>query len=356
MKIGIITFHRAINYGAALQSYALLHYLSQNYGEAAIIDYNPQYMQQRYAVLNLRRTLTKKPIKLFENIMDECFCAMQRSKRKTLFEDFTNSMKLDDLSAHYDLVFLGSDQIWNPLLTGKSLDPIYWGQNINAKRICSYAPSMEITRQFDLETTKLISAYLQHIDKLSVRELSLRDFLLSKFNKHSVLVCDPVFLHSASFWLDCSLKTRPLRKPYALLYLVRVSNEIIKKVRKYCHDHKLELIVISNDSHYNIVNNTIISPLDFINYIYHSECVFSTSFHATAFSIIFRKEFYTFSMGNTGNTRVRDLLNFIGISERHITINDTIGNAEAICYDEPMRKLQSLIQNSKQYIKECCYL
>lgn len=163
-------------------------------------------------------------------------------------------------------------------------------------------------------------------------------------------------MHSTSFWLNHSLKTRPLRKPYALLYLVRVSNEIIKKVRKYCQEHKLELLVISNDSHYNISNNTIVSPLDFINYIYHSECVFSTSFHATAFSVIFKKEFYTFSIGNTGNTRVHDLLNFIGISERHITMNNTIGNAEAICYDEPMRKLQSLIQNSKQYIKECCCL
>lgn len=107
MRIGILTFHRAINYGAALQSYALQQYLNDNYGDAYIIDYNPQYMQQRYAVFNLQRTLTKSLIKFFGNVMDECFCITQRHRRKTLFENFTNSMNLGDLDAYYDLVFFG---------------------------------------------------------------------------------------------------------------------------------------------------------------------------------------------------------------------------------------------------------
>ena len=41
MKIGIMTFHWAVNYGAVLQAYALQTYLRNLGHEAYMIDYKP---------------------------------------------------------------------------------------------------------------------------------------------------------------------------------------------------------------------------------------------------------------------------------------------------------------------------
>ena len=48
MKIGIITFHRAVNYGAVLQAYALQHALEGLGAQAEILDYRNRYIESCY--------------------------------------------------------------------------------------------------------------------------------------------------------------------------------------------------------------------------------------------------------------------------------------------------------------------
>lgn len=45
MKIGILTFHRAHNYGAVLQAYALVTYLKNIGHDAEIVDYRPESIE-----------------------------------------------------------------------------------------------------------------------------------------------------------------------------------------------------------------------------------------------------------------------------------------------------------------------
>ena len=48
MRIGIITFHRAINYGAVLQTYALQKFLNVSNYDAEVIDYRCEHMENFY--------------------------------------------------------------------------------------------------------------------------------------------------------------------------------------------------------------------------------------------------------------------------------------------------------------------
>ena len=52
MKIGILTYHRAINYGAILQSYALQAFLEQHGFDASFVDYWPDYHKAFYKIFN----------------------------------------------------------------------------------------------------------------------------------------------------------------------------------------------------------------------------------------------------------------------------------------------------------------
>lgn len=48
MKIGILTFHCAVNYGAVLQAYALQEILRSLGHEVYVIDYRPDYLTEAY--------------------------------------------------------------------------------------------------------------------------------------------------------------------------------------------------------------------------------------------------------------------------------------------------------------------
>ena len=47
-RIGILTFHRAINYGACLQAYALKKYIKDQGNECDIIDYHCPAIEDFY--------------------------------------------------------------------------------------------------------------------------------------------------------------------------------------------------------------------------------------------------------------------------------------------------------------------
>ena len=48
MKIGVITFHGADNYGSVLQAYALTEYLNDKGYDAEIIDYYFEHDYRQY--------------------------------------------------------------------------------------------------------------------------------------------------------------------------------------------------------------------------------------------------------------------------------------------------------------------
>jgi hypothetical protein len=54
-KIGILTFHKSINYGSALQAYALRKVLSDY--ETYIIDYEPDAYKSMYGIYLAKRSL-----------------------------------------------------------------------------------------------------------------------------------------------------------------------------------------------------------------------------------------------------------------------------------------------------------
>ena len=62
MKIGILTFHRAHNYGAVLQAYALVTYLRSIGHEAEIVDYRPESIESAHGMIPYARMMKKSPL------------------------------------------------------------------------------------------------------------------------------------------------------------------------------------------------------------------------------------------------------------------------------------------------------
>ena len=207
MKTGILTFYYAHNYGAVLQAYALKTYLSQLGNEVYMIPYRNKGIQNRYP-RKLKPLIAKKDL-LYPSRWAKCIEEMRKTynSRKDWavqyekFEDFISEQLLADqipdwksLVLDLDVIFFGSDQIWERRIVGES-DFIYAGDFLTRAKKIGYAASC-----FSEETvfSEQMICHLKKFSMISVREHKLAQKLSGILNMPVEVVCDPVFLLEAS--------------------------------------------------------------------------------------------------------------------------------------------------------------
>ena len=208
MKIGILTFHRAVNNGAILQAYALKKYLENVGHRAEIIDYWPDGHEKTYELIgDFKRTnnFIKDFVLLLLRIIAYSRAKVRTRKMRNLCKkmfaitDIPKYKTADSLAVvDYDCIIYGSDQIWwNSIIpTYLGYDAVYWGEYVPAciKKI-AYAPSMRQAVIEEDDKTK-IASYLKNFTKISARETEVARIISPLANKDIPVVLDPVFLLS----------------------------------------------------------------------------------------------------------------------------------------------------------------
>ena len=91
---------------------------------------------------------------------------------------------------------------------------------------------------------------------------------------------------------------------------------------------------------------------EILSYIKNAEIVLSSSFHATSFSLIFKKQFFTILPDEHTNERIVDILNIRGLSDRIITENSDIKNSLARMLDySVLADYDIQVRASKEYLE-----
>lgn len=326
MKIGIITFHKAHNYGAGLQCYALAEILKILGNKVEVIDYLPTQFKIEYSIypfwhLPLRQKLTHL-LKILP-VLDI------KIRRFRAFERFINTLPLSRESFNetnvdiegYDAIFFGSDQIWNPTLT-KNVDSVYCGDfpKCGAKFV-AYAASTN-PKLLEGDYREYFEGIIHRFDRISTRELSLTNYLNKLNNGVSQVVLDPVLLLSKEQWGEIAVK--PKEKKYLLIYTVPQHPHIIEVANQLAIEKNLRVIEIRPNVH-NIRRKgylQTVSPPEFLGYIMYADFVLTTSFHGTALSIAFEKQFLTLSVNEHVDDRVANLLDQLSLSDRLVKHDD----------------------------------
>ena len=200
-RVAIMTFHRALNYGAKLQSYALLE-AAKAFADAKILDYHCEVMEQFYYHL----TLKSKAKVLAKWIVYPKFMYDSHIREKQ-FQEFDRFFRLSKpyypwtvqkADEEFDCFLTGSDQIWNPNLTGADMN--YFLPFCRAEKRNSYAASLGKGKLEDYHDDCLASV-LGSFHKITMREKSGVCALQSlNASLQATVVCDPVFLLSGEDW------------------------------------------------------------------------------------------------------------------------------------------------------------
>lgn len=318
MKIGIITFHFALNYGAALQTYALQKVLFEMGHVPKIIDYRPAYLTDSYkwswrcGSFNFKNLILPTLNKKFNKFCNSYMQFTPLSYR-TLEE-------LRENPPEADAYICGSDQIWNSDLTG--YDSAYFlkfGKE-HTKRI-SYAASLGKDRLKELDENQ-IKSYLKDFDFVSVREKSGVQLVSNNTTNAVDLVLDPTLLVTDYKPL---LKKRIYEQKKYVLVINLQNNPLLNQTAELVSNElKLPIINLNNYSakFWKFKGTRMFpSPEKYLELIKLSEYVITNSFHGTIFSIIFNKRFLTTSLSGKNyqrNCRMTDLLNSLGLSDHFI--------------------------------------
>lgn len=358
MRIGILTFHCAHNYGAVLQCYALQETLKETGHEVQIIDYRPNYLTKPYRIWNINRIKSKNSLQKIKNIIIEVLALPKRILKASFFLKF-QSVYLNLTNPHYldfnnfDIIIIGSDQIWDKKIT-KGFDPIFWGDlGIRKERIkyISYAASMEFT-QFTDDDKSFITQHLKNFDHISVREDSLSKIIQPFTESHIYNVLDPTLIANKQIW-ENFIETRKIKKDYILIYQIR-ENENTKKIASHlARQINTNVVFISAYTIWNYKSNLYdhLSPQEFVNLIYYSKCIVTTSFHGSAFSIIFNKSFYYVKLNDNNDSRSIALLKALGLDDRIIECTQR-PDFSMIKYENVNKRLKLMQNNSIQYLSQ----
>lgn len=359
MKIGILTFHRALNYGAFLQAYATKSFLSSKGYDVEMVDYWPKAHAD---YVNRRKLTAKNLVGKLKQLVKYTFNTPLYLQRKQKMERLRKQyFGLDpkplyktgeELSqSNYDVVVYGSDQIWwnHAVYSSKiEYDKTYWGYFLpeKTKRI-AYAPSMGIIDIHE-EDKDFIRKSLKNFNRLSTRETSLREALLPYTDKEIVTVLDPVFLPEKDFWTQQVLP-RHIKEPYLLYYSLIPSKESYSHAVQLAKAKGLKFVEVAAKVRSFRPSPDLIQTADaieFLSLIYHADYVVSTSFHGTAFSIILEKEFCVVGLGKQSG-RVVSLLAQLGLDNR---FTDNPYALDTIDYTAVRERLNKLQHTSRNYL------
>lgn len=353
-KIGILTFHDAHNYGAMLQCYALQRFLQLEGHQVEVIDYRPPFYQDQYKRHKIFPYIGKNPWRTIRSLY---YNVIMYNKRYNAFEKFHQQyIKLsvpllnNEIPSDYDVYIIGSDQVWNPTLTEGFHSVFFCDFNFekDSKLYVSYALSME-NHSFSKEEIDYLQNALKRFDIISVRESSMIPLLQSLTTKKIHTVLDPTLLVGQEIW-DGIRDECFIDKPYVVLYQIRESPQVRQRAKEIASRIGGEVVELTAriDKNYPIRYQTA-SPADFINLFRHASYVITTSFHGTAFSLIFNRPFYTYKLGDSFDSRSASLLTSVGLEGRMVSPEDNISLNE-IDFADANKKISELRQFSRDFL------
>ena len=350
MRVGILTlFHGNNNWGGDLQGYALKAYIEENFENAEVdliryrsgvnVIYKSKFEQMaQYGPSEAIKKISERVIK------KKTPTGKLLGKRNELFVQFqqqylTNDHvytdeDLQDLANEYDCLICGSDQIWNPNVAR----PGFFLKGVTGTRKVSYAASIARDTLSEKESNAMIPL-IEKFDYVSVREKTAKTILDGYFKGRKSIdeVLDPALMRTKEQWSKFAGVEKYETEPYALMFFFSDSLNYRKQIEGYCQNHGLKLIGIPHAATY-IKNDEVgdyekaydVGPMEFLKLFRDASYVFTDSFHGSAFSIIFQKQFCVFERDKntktSKNSRLYDLLAKFELSDRLIRDINCAGN------------------------------
>ena len=357
MKVGIMTFPHSVSYGCTLQMYALQQTVKTLGHEVEVIHYQNEYMREEKHVVkkagapSMKEKLRKMARRLLHCRMYKAFTAFEMKNTELYpLKPFADRHMLELVGQRYNAIVCGSDQVWNPEITG--CDLAYFLDFCNEKiRRVAYAPSFGID-VFSNEFRDRIRGELKRFYALSAREASGQMLVRELTGCDVSVVMDPTFFLEEGEWKKLEREHPAAQEEYILYFTVRSSKSLWEKTLEFSKQTGLKVVVVGGSvlkkKADGIEYAVDICPGQWIYLLRRARYVVTNSFHGTAFSINFRKDFYLELSART-NSRLVQIVRAMGLENR---IVEGALEPSAANFSVVENKLPELCRVSLEYLKQ----
>lgn len=351
MKVGIITFCRANNYGAVLQCFALQETLKSFGHDVQIINYKQPFVEENNKLFSMNFIRHhKKEIKKI--VMRFTRHLPYRAKVCKYFNDFrkkflslTVPCNQNCIPNNFDAFIIGSDQLWTTEHTGNKLDPVFTANFNNSHAlIYSYAISSN-EKSIQHFNIKDLSNIAHRFRVLSFREQNICDYVSSKLNVKCRCDIDPTLLALPKIW-EPLINTSWEQKKYIVVYQARAlpgkERLLFEKARKLAEKQQWGIIDLSSYK---------FSPSDFVSIIKYAQCVVTTSFHGAAFALRFNRPLWVVQLNDGHDGRCTNLLKLINAEKCICKLEEDLQYIPELDYNDINDQLAQVAANSIKYLK-----
>ena len=316
MRTATVTWITYRNFGTYLQAYALQQVVKS-------LGYENRILDDRRFVLSspLRTFLGRWKRRLLGQPTMPANIAAYRDFRERNLQVDERWTDYAELNRCYDLFLCGSDQI----------------------------------DSYRRETKPLLDRF----SAIAVREASAARAMSEYVDKEVRTVADPTLLLTAAEWEQVADPVENADSPYLLCYFLSPNAWYMDYARTEACRLGMPLKVFYNRSEYRKYGDERLSagPGEFLTYIRKAARVFTDSFHASIFSILFHKDFVTFKRFEDGgerdqNARLADLFARLGLSSRFVG-QDRLAEAAGLAvpdYTAVDGRLSRLREESMDYL------
>lgn len=298
-KVAILTMSGALNFGVQLQAIALKETLKINHIDADILFFQTYRQKSQYAIINhyvFNKRVLKKNLqnllhcKSVSQKIHKYYCFMNKEVFHGLPPLRTEHSVYENLK-NYNVVLVGSDQIWNYSLNDSS--EAYLLNCVKNGKYISYAASLGGIIEEPIKNQEHILRGVKNFDFVSVRE----DIAVDFFDRHGisvVQVLDPTFLIDVSWWKTKCRKIELPNSKYIIYYSVNCkpySVQICQNLEKYLNLPVYNLFLHPGMWGTDFKHMHNLDPYEFLYVLNHAEVICTDSYHGLIFSILFRKKF-----------------------------------------------------------------
>ncbi len=332
IQAGTLTFHGAYNYGSVLQTYALQQFVTKLGEEKgvdidySVINYRPQSQKELY--WQVKRPKTKS--NMVKWLMRLPY-GKKLKKQAQAFEDFlqryvhltdeVDEKSIEKYAESFDYYISGSDQIFN--VRASDFSYTYLLDFTDSCNKISYAASLgPLQIDWSKYDQEKYAAALRKFKNVSLREKKSKamvDELLGTTD--SEIHVDPTLLLSADEWRKVQSGRNYKNGKYILIYCLEPTKKHLRIAKKLSKALKLPIVCTGYRCKHDYFNSFVkmydAGPADFLALIDNAAFVLTSSFHGTAFSVIYDKLFWC--IDGMSDNRISNLLTMTGLTGNAIT-------------------------------------
>ena len=309
MKVGILTFHRCINYGSYWQARCLAEGLRAQGYDAELLDHDDPHVrraewrcafQPKLPIRVGRADLARYGVKARSFL--EAFERLPLSPRFPLHSP--------ERAGDYDAVLVGSDEVWNFRHPWYGFKSIFFGDGIQTGRLAAYAASFG-NHDADHGIDRSWAAKLDRFAGLSVRDENSRRLVSDSTGRDPRVVLDPCLQFPPE-----PVEGADEEAPYLLLYGHGFPEWFGREVRGWASRNGRRVISIGYFSEWADEQRIEASPRDFLHLMAGADAVATNFFHGCVFALLFARPFVTAPSAYRAN-KINDLTRLLS-AERHV--------------------------------------